>query len=147
MKIQYRLMETRDVPGVFKVDQACFNHNWTQDSYLEETKNMLSNYVVAETDEEIIGFGGFWQIIDEAHITNIAVLTEYRKIGVGQGIMNALCALAREKGCSSMTLEVRANNQPAILFYQKNCFTQEGRRKDYYGNGLDGLIMWRYGLE
>jgi ribosomal-protein-alanine N-acetyltransferase len=147
MKIQYRIMETRDVPGIFKVDQACFNHNWTEESYLEETKNMLSNYVVAETGAEIIGFGGFWQIIDEAHITNIAVLSAYRNMGVGQGIMNALYALARDKGCISMTLEVRASNEPAISFYLKNHFIQEGQRKDYYGNGLDGLIMWRYGLE
>lgn len=147
MMISYRLMEARDVPGVFKVDQACFIHNWSQDSYEAETKNILSNYIVAEADGEIIGFGGFWQVIDEAHITNIAVLKEYRQTGVGQKIINAMLALALAKGCVGMTLEVRGDNQPAINFYLKNKFTRQGRRKDYYGAGLDAIIMWRYGLE
>ena len=147
MRIHCRLMESRDVLGVFKVDQACFSHNWTQDSYEAETKNILSNYIVAEVDGEIIGFGGFWQVIDEAHITNIAVIADYRQTGVGQNIMNAMLTLAREKGCVAMTLEVRGDNQPAINFYLKNQFTREGRRKDYYGTGMDAIIMWRYGLE
>lgn len=147
MMVSYRLMESRDVPGVFKVDQTCFSHNWTQDSYQAETKNILSNYIVAEADGEIIGFGGFWQVIDEAHITNIAVVEAYRQTGVGQNIMNAMLALALEKGCVAMTLEVRGDNQPAINFYLKNQFTREGRRKDYYGTGMDAIIMWRYGLE
>lgn len=147
MMISFRLMQSRDVSGVFKVDEACFKHNWTQDSYQAETKNILSNYVIAEIDGEIVGFGGFWQVIDEAHITNIAVLEEYRQTGVGQNIMNAMLAIALEKGCVGMTLEVREDNQPAINFYLKNGFTREGRRKDYYGTGMDAIIMWRYGLE
>ena len=130
MRIHCRLMESRDVLGVFKVDQACFSHNWTQDSYEAETKNILSNYIVAEVDGEIIGFGGFWQVIDEAHITNIAVMADYRQTGVGQNIMNAMLAQALAKGCVAMTLEVRGDNQPAINFYLKNQFTREGRRKD-----------------
>ena len=147
MRIHCRLMESRDVLGVFKVDQACFSHNWTQDSYEAETKNILSNYIVAEVDGKIIGFGGFWQVIDEAHITNIAVMADYRQTGVGQNIMNAMLAQALAKGCVAMTLEVRGDNQPAINFYLKNQFTREGRRKDYYGTGMDAIIMWRYGLE
>ncbi len=147
MRIHCRLMESRDVLGVFKVDQACFSHNWTQDSYEAETKNILSNYIVAEVDGKIIGFGGFWQVIDEAHITNIAVMADYRQTGVGQNIINAMLAQALAKGCVAMTLEVRGDNQPAINFYLKNQFTREGRRKDYYGTGMDAIIMWRYGLE
>ena len=147
MRIHCRLMESRDVLGVFKVDQACFSHNWTQDSYEAETKNILSNYIVAEVDGEIIGFGGFWQVIDEAHITNIAVMADYRQTGVGQNIINAMLAQALAKGCVAVTLEVRGDNQPAINFYLKNQFTREGRRKDYYGLGMDAIIMWRYGLE
>ena len=147
MRIHCRLMESRDVLGVFKVDQACFSHNWTQDSYEAETKNILSNYIVAEVDGEIIGFGGFWQVIDEAHITNMAVMADYRQTGVGQNIMNAMLAQALAKGCVAMTLEVRGDNQPAINFYLKNQFTREGRRKDYYGLRMDAIIMWRYGLE
>ncbi|AFA48426.1 ribosomal protein S18-alanine N-acetyltransferase [Acetobacterium woodii] len=144
--MNYRMIENQDIDGVFNVDQACFKHNWTRDSYLAETKNILSNYIVAEDKDQIIGFGGFWQIIDEAHITNIAVLASYRQKGVGQGVMAAMISRALEKGCVRMTLEVREDNQPAISFYLKNGFTREGRRKNYYGNGIDAIIMWRYEL-
>jgi len=86
-------------------------------------------------------------VLDEAHITNIAVREDYRQSGVGQAIMNTMLTQALEKGCVAMTLEVRGDNQPAINFYLKNKFTREGRRKDYYGPGMDAIIMWRYELE
>lgn len=146
MMIHYRLINAQDVPGIFAVDQRCFEHNWTLESYASEVDNLLSNYVIAEVKGEIIGFGGFWLIIDEAHITNIAVLEKYRQTGVGQNILNEMFGIAYNEGCVGMTLEVRANNQPAINFYLKNGFIKEGTRKDYYGKGLDGIIMWRYGL-
>lgn len=146
MMIYYRLMNAQDVPGVFKVDTNCFNHNWTLESYESEIDNRLSYYVVAEAEGEIIGFGGFWLIIDEAHITNIGVLEKYRQAGVGQNILNEMFGIAHHEGCVGMTLEVRANNQAAINFYLKNGFIEAGSRKDYYGKGLNGIIMWRYGL-
>lgn len=146
MMINYRQMKPQDTLGVFRVDQNCFEHNWTLESYENEVNNILSNYIVAEINGEIIGFGGFWLIIDEAHITNIGVLEKYRCCGIGQNILNEMISDASNKGCIGMTLEVRSNNQPAINFYIKNEFIKEGIRKNYYGNGLDGIIMWRYGL-
>jgi ribosomal-protein-alanine N-acetyltransferase len=147
MMIHYRLMKPQDAPGVFRVDQDCFKHNWTVESYEEDVRNMLSSYVVAEKDGEIIGFGGFWLIIDEAHITNIGVMEEHRYCGIGQQILDEMLAVASHKGCLGMTLEVREDNRSAIKFYEKNGFVKEGVRKNYYGNGVNGFIMWRHGLE
>lgn len=147
MTISYRLMKPQDAPGVFRVDQDCFKHNWTVESYQEDVGNLLSSYIVAEKDGEIIGFGGFWLIIDEAHITNIGVIRENRSDGIGQQILTEMLAVAKQKGAVAMTLEVREDNHAAIRFYEKNGFVKEGTRKNYYGNGIDGFIMWRHSVE
>lgn len=146
MKINVRPMKSNDIHGVFLVDQQCFEHNWTIESYESEVNNMLANYIVAEINGEIIGFGGFWAVIDEAQITNIGVLENYRRCGVAQNLLNEMVNLAFIKGCLSMTLEVRVDNKPAIALYEANGFEKAGVRSNYYDNKIDGIIMWRYNL-
>jgi len=147
MTINYRIMQARDVPGVFSVERQCFEHNWTVESYESEINNILATYVVAEENDVIIGFGGFWTVIDEAQITNIGVLANYRRRGVAQKILNEMMQLAVVKSCFSMTLEVKVDNIAAIGLYEANGFEKAGIRKNYYDNKTDGLIMWRYHLE
>ncbi|MDK2905164.1 MAG: [ribosomal protein S18]-alanine N-acetyltransferase [Eubacteriaceae bacterium] len=142
-----RKMNASDIEAVFKIDQDCFNHNWTLDSYQNEINNLLATYVVAENDATVIGFGGYWRVIDEAQITNIGILKPFRHAGIGEMILNKLCSLAVLEGCDRMTLEVREDNLPAIAFYKKHRFVQEGIRRHYYGQDQHGLIMWRYNLE
>jgi len=146
MKIIYRPMESKDLQGVFLVDQQCFEHNWTIEAYEGEVNNMLANYMVAEQGGEIIGFGGFWAVIDEAQITNIGVLEKNRRCGVAQSLLNAMGQWALTKSCPAMTLEVRADNKAAIALYEANGFEKAGVRKNYYDNKIDGIIMWRYDL-
>ncbi|KNZ40535.1 ribosomal protein S18-alanine N-acetyltransferase [Acetobacterium bakii] len=147
MTINYRIMTAQDIPDIFSVDRMCFEHNWTLESYECELNNMLATYIVAEDNDQIIGFGGFWAIIDEAQITNIGVLESYRGRGVAQKILNEMIKLAGVKGCLAMTLEVRVDNKAAIALYEANGFEKAGVRKNYYDNKTDGLIMWRYQLE
>lgn len=146
MTVNYRLMKARDISGVFSADQQCFKRNWTLDAYECEFKNMLAHYIIAEENGEIIGFGGFWAVIDEAQITNIGVLEKYRGLGIGRALLHEMTALAAEKGCVSMTLEVRADNQAAIGLYEANGFKKAGLRPKYYDNEIDGIIMWRVDL-
>ena len=146
MKIIYRPMESKDLQGVFLVDQQCFEHNWTVEAYEGEINNMLANYMVAEQGGEIIGFGGFWAVIDEAQITNIGVLKKSRRCGVAQSLLKAMGQLALTKNCPAMTLEVRADNNAAIALYEASGFEKAGVRKNYYDNKIDGIIMWRYDL-
>lgn len=145
--IIYREMQSRDIKKVYHIDQCSFKHNWSLDSYQKEIDNLLANYIVAEiiseNNNQIIGFGGYWLVIDEAHITNIAVLKDYRNKGVGQGIFNKICQKSALQGAERMTLEVREDNYGAISFYKKNNFTIEGTRFHYYGENQHALIMWR----
>jgi len=146
MIINYRPLKSNDIYAIFLVDQQCFEHNWEIESYESEINNMLANYIVAELDGEIIGFGGFWAVIDEAQITNIGVLEKYRRCGIAKNLLNDMVKLALIKGCASMTLEVRVDNKAAIALYEANDFKKSGLRKNYYDNKTDGIIMWRYDL-
>ena len=143
MTMAYRTMKKEDIAEVFLIDQACFKHNWSSDSYQKEMDNILATYLVALDEDKIIGFSGYWLIVDEAHITNIAVLKAYRKKGVGQALLDRMREMSRDLGCDKMTLEVREDNYPAISFYEKNDFVTEGIRLDYYGKNSHALIMWR----
>lgn len=143
MSLIYREMQFEDIEQVYLVDQACFDHNWSLDSYQKEMDNLLATYIVAKEQEKIVGYGGYWKIIDEAHITNLAVLAAYRKKGIGQTLFNKLCSKALAEGCQKMTLEVGEDNFPAISFYEKNDFKKAGVRRHYYGENHHALIMWR----
>ena len=92
--------------------------------------------------DEVICYGGFHKVLDEAHITNIAVRADSRGRGIGTLLMSELISRARMLGVKYMTLEVRDNNENAIKLYKSFGFTVEGIRKKYYNNVHDALIMW-----
>ena len=89
----------------------------------------------------LLGWGGFWLMVDEAHIATVASHPEWRGCGLGQWLMVALMDAAQERGARLITLEVRAGNLPAQQLYLKLGFEITGRRRRYYRDGEDGLIM------
>lgn len=96
----------------------------------------------------LLGFACLWSIVDEAHITILAVHPDYRRQGLGQGLLVALLRSAWQRELKWATLEVRASNQAALALYQHFSFQEAGRRKRYYqDNGEDALILWRGGLQ
>src|SRR5690606_7189119 len=109
----------------------------------ELTNNQFARYIVLELADEIIGYGGMWTIMDEAHITNIAVRAQYRGRGFGEQIMRELMVAAACLGMRRMTLEVRVSNHIAQHLYEKMGFYPSGIRKGYYSdNNEDAMIMW-----
>lgn len=93
------------------------------------------------------GLGCLWAIAEEAHITVLAIDPNYRNQGLGQAILYALLVSAHHRGLEWATLEVRASNAAAIRLYEKFGFREVGRRKGYYSDGEDALILWRSGLQ
>jgi ribosomal-protein-alanine N-acetyltransferase len=92
--------------------------------------------------------GCFWAILDEAHITLLAVHPQYQHRGLGQAMLLALLVAASDRGLERATLEVRASNQPALSLYQKFGFKLAGRRRRYYKDtNEDALIFWRGDLQ
>ena len=142
-EITIRRMEMRDLDPVCAIENATFAHPWTRADYEGElTRNKVARYLVAEREGEILGFAGAWVILDESHITNIAVAEPYRRQGIGEQVTRALLQYLSNLGAAYATLEVRESNLPAQALYAKLGFQKVGRRKRYYeDNGEDALLL------
>lgn len=142
--ITIRRMTWLDVEEVTAVEEASFAIPWTKEAFMNEMlRNEQAIYFVAVQDRRVIGFAGVWQIVDEGHITNIAVLPEFRGQGVGNQLLHALVTYARSQSLAALTLEVRVSNVGAQKLYEQFGFECAGRRKRYYqDNNEDALIYW-----
>ena len=141
-EIIIRRMNMADVDGVAAVEAATFPTPWSRDAFASEMKNVAARYMVAEKDGRIIGFAGAWIILDESHITNIAVLRDERGQGIGRALTEALLQYLSNLGAAYATLEVRKSNEVAQNLYKSLGFIKLGVRKRYYeDNGEDALIM------
>ncbi|MBP1997713.1 ribosomal protein S18-alanine N-acetyltransferase [Peptostreptococcus canis] len=145
MKITYRRMKLDDIANVYKVELSCFSEPWSMAALKDEIKNQLSRYIVAEDENENIhGYIGAWFIIDEAHITNVAVHKNSRGKGIGNGLIEELIKECEENRIHAITLEVRQSNMVAQNLYRKYGFLPGGIRKEYYSdNKEDAVIMWK----
>lgn len=139
-----RRMEMRDLDDIEIVEKHSFTTPWSRDSFINEIQtNVFARYLVVESEGRVIGYGGMWLVVDEAHITNIAIHPDFRGHGLGEKLMRALMLVAFESGAAHMTLEVRRSNLPAQRLYEKLTFKAEGIRPGYYtDNGEDAIIMW-----
>ncbi|WP_350343361.1 ribosomal protein S18-alanine N-acetyltransferase [Proteinivorax tanatarense] len=137
-------MEDRHISAVVDIEKAVFPNPWSRDAFEKEiNENHLANYFVVLHNQKPIGFIGGWFILDECHITNVAVLPSYRRKGLAKKMIAALLELCRAKGVSSVTLEVRASNKGAQKLYKGAGFEVMGVRKAYYtDNNEDALLMW-----
>ena len=143
--VSYRKMTVADIDGVLKIEQEAFSLPWTRDAFVQEmTTNLHAYYLVAEDQsQQIVGFCGMWLVMDESHITNVAVTEQVKGQGIGEGLMREAIRVAKENGAVLMTLEVRVSNTIAQNLYRKLDFQNGGIRKGYYSDNLeDALVMW-----
>lgn len=144
-EVYVRKAEKRDVEEIARLEKICFSDPWSLESvYHDVVENKLAFYAAAEAEGMVIGYAGLWKILDEGHITNVAVSPRYRRMHVATMLMDFILEATGEAGIKKHTLEVRAGNKGAIALYQKHGFKVCGIRKGYYSdNGEDALIMWR----
>lgn len=145
MKIKISPMQKSQVDEVLKIEkQAYGDHHWSKDSFYGELSNDLAHYYSAfDIEDNLVGYAGSWQILDEAHITTIAVKPELKRKKIGEALLNKILAECYKNEIKYITLEVRASNTPAISLYEKYGFKSLGTRKGYYqNNNEDALIMW-----
>lgn len=140
-----RKMTAEDVPVVAEIEKECFSSPWTQNSLLNETLNPSAEFFVLERDKTVAAYMGMHIVLDECYIANVAVKSEYRKQGFGKSLVENALSVAKKKGCSFITLEVRVSNRPAISLYEKCGFEGIGERKDFYSAPTENaLIMTKY---
>lgn len=145
MDLIIRQAEERDIKPMAEMDVLCFSAPWSEESFEKEIReNRLAFYIVAEIGDSMVGYAGLWCIVEEGHITNVAVHPDHRRKGIGEALVGVLLSHTIDIGILSHTLEVRASNQAAISLYTKFGFEPAGIRKGYYAdNGEDAVIMWR----
>jgi len=143
--IEIRLMTVDDLDGVMDVEMDSFQTPWSRSAFEEElVKNRLARYLVAVENGTIVGYAGTWLVINEAHVTNVAVSGQRRREGIGRLLMEKMMEFAHESGMDSMTLEVRVSNEAARNLYQQLGFVEAGIRKNYYSETKeDALVLWR----
>lgn len=143
-EVDFRFMTLNDVDAIGELERLSFSTPWPREAFVNElTVNQNAKYVVAEYQGKIVAYCGMWIILDEAHITNVAVHPGYRGRKIGENLMKQMMGLAVLFGAVKMTLEVRPSNTAARNLYAKLGFKDQGRRKNYYSdNNEDAMIMW-----
>jgi len=139
-----RRMRLRDLDAVTEIEAKTFAVPWSRESFRQELeRNVAARYLVAETETgQVIGYAGAWVILDESHITNIAVLEPYRGLGIGRKLTQALLQYLSNLGACYATLEVRVSNERAQNLYESLGFVRVGKRKRYYeDNQEDAWLM------
>ena len=138
-------MQREYLDDVVAVEAKAYGeHHWSKESFFNELNNDLAKYYCAFNEKgEIVGYCGCWQILEEAHITNIAVAPDFRRQHVGEALLTTIIKSCQKQMIKYLTLEVRVSNEPAIKLYEKYAFKSLGVRKGYYqNNNEDALIMW-----
>lgn len=146
MKIEILPMNLSHIDDVVFVEENTFSIAWSKNDFIREvTENNMAIYFVALVDGKVVGYAGMWHVINEGHITNVAVLHDFRRLGIGDLFMKEFFQIAEEREFIGITLEVRMNNSPAQKFYAKWGFRSEGIRKNYYADTKeDAIVMWKY---
>lgn len=139
-------MQISDLPQVMAIENASFPAPWSRQAFISElTYNRSAVYLVAKADDQVVGYSGLWLVVDEAHITNIAVHPRWRRRGIGKILMDEMQNRALARKCRAITLEVRKSNTAAQKLYTQYGFTAQGIRRGYYSDsGEDAIIMWKY---
>lgn len=146
LNVEVIAMSIGHIDDVMIVEDLSFSIPWSRAAFIEEiTNNKFAIYVSAKIDNKIIGYAGMWKVFDEGHITNVAVHPEFRGMGIGSLLVEKLVEISKDRGITSMTLEVRRSNLIAQELYIKHGFKAGGFRKAYYAdNNEDAVIMWKY---
>ncbi|MEH1890372.1 MAG: ribosomal protein S18-alanine N-acetyltransferase [Nostoc sp.] len=149
--LEIKLLTPENLSAILELDQACFGGLWTLEGYKREldspNSDLLGLFSWFST-RSLLGIGCFWSILEEAHITILAVHPQYHRQGLGAALLYSLIKTACDRGLERATLEVRASNLAAISLYQKFGFKTAGRRRRYYqDNGEDALILWMSDLQ
>lgn len=138
-----RRMEEKDLPLIAQLEMVCFTESWSYGILEAGIHSPYDVYFVLEQGGRILGYANLRILAGEGEIQRIAVLPEFRRLGAGRKLMDAMVAHARENRVYAITLEVRAGNQAARNLYESYGFAAEAVRKGYYRNPAeDAVIMW-----
>jgi ribosomal-protein-alanine N-acetyltransferase len=151
--LEVTLPTASQIPAIVALDRQCLSEPWSADGYTRELDSPNSHILIVRPIEEsaatpdLIGLACLWAIVEEAHITRLAIHPNFQRRGLGQGLLLMLLTIAQQRGLEWATLEVKASNHGAIALYERMGFQSVGRRRHYYPDQEDALILWLNGLQ
>ena len=142
--LDFKRIQSVHIPALVPIEAEAYPDPWSEGMFQQECTNHNSYFYVAHHGEQLVGYGGFWLLMDEAHITKITVDKPFRRQGMGLQIMHHLIAEAEAAGAKTMRLEVRQSNSAAQALYEELEFRVVGVRKGYYARCCeDAVVMVR----
>lgn len=144
-----RTLSAADLDDIVAIEKACFTNPWTREMYVRELENpdVSFLYVLRTPEYGTVAFCSFWMVLDEAHINNLAVRSDFRGQGLGAALLEHVLQAAAARGAQRATLEVRRSNAQARRLYERLGFAVAATRPNYYVSPPeDALILWREAL-
>ena len=141
-------MRRRHLPAVLAIEEQAQPRPWSERIFQSELAQPNRMYLVARSGATVLGFAGVLLVVDEGHITNVAVDPSWQRRGVAASLLLRLCRTSAERGARQLTLEVRMGNRGAQALYRRFGFAPGGVRKAYYpDNREDALVMWAHDID
>ena len=132
VKLEFLAIKAEHLEEVLGIERLSFPEPWTRGMFEREISLPISHFFVANLEKKIVGYSGYWQVEDEAHLINLAVHPDFRCRGLGRQILNYLCEMAVKQGLRKILLEVRESNSAARKLYESCGFLTNGLRLKYY---------------
>ena len=144
MKIIIENMKAEHINEVENIEKICFAHPWSMADLEQQLNLETSHFAVATLDGNVVGYMGLQIFSGEGYVTNVAVLPDFRRIGIAKKLME----YQLQNEMSFITLEVRESNLPAIKLYESCGFENVGIRPKFYTNPTENaIIMTKYFTE
>ena len=141
--MEYVRLNESHVEDIARLEKICFSDPWSVSSIGSEVNNPLSLWLVAVDGETVAGYVGSQSVLGWADMMNLAVAPSYRRLGIGEKLVNELICQLKDNHITCLTLEVRVSNAPAITLYEKLGFSEVGRRPGYYHNPREDALILR----
>ena len=141
VKFSIRKMTINDIDAVLEVETDVFTTTWSKQAFIDEYNNSLTTYLLLCKEQQVIGYAGFWLVVDEAQVTNVAIKNFWQGLSLGRKLMQALIKEAQKQSAASISLEVRASNVIAQTLYFSLGFQQVGLRPAYYLDNQEHALL------
>ena len=141
--IRFTQMQADHVKQVAELERMCFSTPWSENSIASELQNDLALWLVALHEDTVVGYVGSQTVCGETDMMNVAVHPDWHRRGIAEMLIENLIVQLRQRGSSSLSLEVRSSNAPAIALYEKLGFRQAGCRPNYYRNPKEDALILR----
>ncbi len=140
-RLQYDILREEYLPAIMEIEKEAYPEPWTIGMFREEIRSKRSFFYTAWLGDLLIGYSGFWLVLDEGHITSLTVRNDYRGYGYGREQLFHLLTVGEERGVRAFTLEVRESNERARKLYDSSGFRAVGLRKGYYSSTREDAIV------